>query len=89
MLTPEGPEYAFPVELAQTVVWPLMVQEGNGLTVTAKLFVAPAHPAALVSVTVTLPLVAPNVTVMLLLFGPTAPDVICYQLQRKDLKSKR
>ena len=36
----------------------------------------PTHPAAEVSVTVTFPLVVPNVTVIELLFGPTVPEVI-------------
>ena len=47
-----------------------------GLTVTALVTCVPTHPAALVSVTVTLPLVEPKVTVIELLLGPVAPAVM-------------
>jgi hypothetical protein len=42
----------------------------------ANVFVIPTHEAALVSVTVILPLVVPKVTVIWLLFGPVAPEVM-------------
>jgi hypothetical protein len=36
----------------------------------------PEHPVAKLSVTLTLPLFVPKLTVILLLFGPAAPEVI-------------
>ena len=54
-----------PVEFSHTGVVPVMAEVvGSALTVTAKVTVEPTHPAALVSVTSTLPDVEPKVTVM-------------------------
>jgi hypothetical protein len=44
--------------------------------VTDNVCVVPVQEAALVSVTVTSPFVDPNVTVISLLLGPAAPEVI-------------
>ena len=46
------------------------------VNVIAEVFVLPTQEAAVVSVTVIFPLAVPNVTVIWLLFGPDAPDVI-------------
>jgi hypothetical protein len=51
-------------------------EKSHGVTLTGKACVVPRQPAAEVSVTVTFPLVVPNVTVIELLFGPAAPEVI-------------
>jgi hypothetical protein len=41
-----------------------------------KSLLVPEHPVAKLSVTLILPLTAPKLTVILLLFGPVAPEVI-------------
>jgi hypothetical protein len=52
----------------------------GGLTVTARVLVTPTQLVLAVSVTVTLPLVVPKVTVIELLFGPVAPAVMLASL---------
>ena len=54
-----------PAEPSHTEAAPVIAEVvGNGLTVTAKITVAPIHPEELVSVTVTSPEADPKVTVM-------------------------
>jgi len=72
---PEAPADAFvkvTVDPAQTVSGAPVksASRPQPRSVMARVTVVPAHPAALVSVTVTLPLVVPKVTVMLFVPDP-------------------
>ena len=54
-----------PAEPSHTVTGPVIAEVvGSGLTVTARVTVAPTQPEELVSVTVTSPEVEPNVTMI-------------------------